>query len=128
MEITTETQFPLPPGAEVSLKCSAGFTLTGDTTVTCEEGTSFLFESAPVCQLGLYQAVNTYVTFKCTKVCISKTCYEAFALKLILTHVTKIKLNISNIICPNLQMNATDCQTYQIYKQNLSFLYLTIPW
>ena len=58
MEITTETQFPLPPGAEVSLKCSAGFTLTGDMTVTCKEGTTFLFESAPVCQLGLHQAVD----------------------------------------------------------------------
>ena len=49
----TETQFPLPPGSEVSLKCSTGYTLTGDTTVTCKEGTTLLFNNTPVCQLGL---------------------------------------------------------------------------
>ena len=51
--MTTETQFPLPPGSEVSLKCTTGYTLTGDTTVTCKEGRTFLFTNAPVCQLGL---------------------------------------------------------------------------
>ena len=29
-----DKQFPLIPGSEVSLKCSTGYTLTGDTTVT----------------------------------------------------------------------------------------------
>ena len=49
-----ETQFPVPPGSEVSLKCSTGYTLTGDTTVTCKEGRTFLFTSNndPACQLG----------------------------------------------------------------------------
>ncbi|KAL5259814.1 hypothetical protein ACHWQZ_G010058 [Mnemiopsis leidyi] len=49
--ITTERQFPLPPGSEVSLKCSTGHTLTGDTTVTCTDGTVFSFTEAPLCVL-----------------------------------------------------------------------------
>ena len=52
-EITTETQFPLTPGSEVSLKCSAGYTLIGDTTVTCTEGREFSFSEAPLCAEGL---------------------------------------------------------------------------
>ena len=36
----------------MSLKCSTGYTLTGDTTVTCKEGRMFTFKNAPVCQLG----------------------------------------------------------------------------
>ena len=51
-EIITETQFPLPPGAEVSLKCSPGHTLTGDSTVTCVEGTDFSSANTPSCVLG----------------------------------------------------------------------------
>ncbi|KAL5263909.1 hypothetical protein ACHWQZ_G005104 [Mnemiopsis leidyi] len=50
-EIKTETQFPLPPGSEVSLKCSTGYTLTGDKTVTCTEGTTFSFTETPLCVL-----------------------------------------------------------------------------
>ena len=52
--MTTETQFPLPPGSEVSLKCSTGYTLTGDTTVTCEKGETFSFTILPVCELGRF--------------------------------------------------------------------------
>ena len=51
--MTTETQFPLTPGSEVTLKCSAGYTLTGDTTVTCTEGREFSFTEAPLCAEGL---------------------------------------------------------------------------
>ena len=51
--MTTETQFPLPPGSEVSLKCSTGFTLTGDNIVTCVKGTQFSFNQPPVCALGM---------------------------------------------------------------------------
>ncbi|XP_063686558.1 uncharacterized protein LOC134820256 [Bolinopsis microptera] len=47
-EIITETQFPLPPGAEVSLKCSPGHTLTGDSTLTCVEGTNFSSMNTPL--------------------------------------------------------------------------------
>ncbi|KAL5248183.1 hypothetical protein ACHWQZ_G017382 [Mnemiopsis leidyi] len=47
----TETQFPLPPGNEVSLKCRTGYTLSGDKTVTCQEGGTFSFTNPPVCQL-----------------------------------------------------------------------------
>ena len=53
-EVVTETQFPLPPGGEVSLKCSPGHTLTGDSTVTCVEGTKFTFTTTPSCDLGLW--------------------------------------------------------------------------
>ena len=49
----TETAFPVPPGSEVSLKCSVGYTLTGDTTVTCKEGRTFLFNNTPACQIGM---------------------------------------------------------------------------
>ena len=52
-EIRTETQFPVPPGEEVSLKCSSGHTLTGDNTVTCLEGTNFKLNDAPTCVKGL---------------------------------------------------------------------------
>jgi len=48
----TETEFPLPPGDEVSLKCSPGHTLTGDSTVTCVEGTDFSSANTPSCVLG----------------------------------------------------------------------------
>ena len=48
----TETQFPLPPGSVLSLKCNTGYTLTGDTTVTCA-GTELSFTVAPSCVLGL---------------------------------------------------------------------------
>ena len=51
-EMKTETQFPLPPGSEVSLMCNTGYTLTGDTTVTCT-GTELSFNEAPSCVLGL---------------------------------------------------------------------------
>ena len=60
-EIKTETQFPQPPGSEVSLKCSTGYTLTGDTTVTCKEGRTFLFFVAPVCQLGLNFKIKVFL-------------------------------------------------------------------
>ncbi|KAL5266359.1 hypothetical protein ACHWQZ_G003697 [Mnemiopsis leidyi] len=50
-EMKTETQFPLQPGSEVSLKCSAGYTLTGDTMVTCVKGTLFSFNQPPLCSL-----------------------------------------------------------------------------
>ena len=53
-EMSTETQFPVPPGGEVSLKCSPGHTLTGDTTVTCVEGATFSFSDSPACVLGLF--------------------------------------------------------------------------
>ena len=52
-EILTETQFPLPPGSKVSLKCGPGHSLTGDTTVTCIEGREFSFDNVPSCVLGL---------------------------------------------------------------------------
>ena len=48
----TETQFPLPPGSVLSLKCNTGYTLTGDATVTCA-GTELSFTEAPSCMLGL---------------------------------------------------------------------------
>ena len=51
--MTTETQFPLPPGSEVSLKCSTGYTLTGDNVVTCAKGSQFSFNQTPVCSLGM---------------------------------------------------------------------------
>ena len=51
--MTTETQFPLSPGSEVSLKCSTGYTLTGDATVTCTGGKAFSFTDAPLCAEGL---------------------------------------------------------------------------
>ena len=54
----TETQFPLPPGDEVSLKCSPGHTLTGDSTVTCVEGTGFSFTVTPSCVLGLNTKIS----------------------------------------------------------------------
>ncbi|KAL5253100.1 hypothetical protein ACHWQZ_G015760 [Mnemiopsis leidyi] len=49
--VNTETQFPLPPRSEVSLKCRTGYTLSGDRTVTCQEGRTFSFTNPPVCQL-----------------------------------------------------------------------------
>ena len=52
MEMKTETQFPLPPGSEVSLMCNTGYTLTGDMTVTCT-GTELSFNETPSCVLGL---------------------------------------------------------------------------
>ena len=52
-EITTETQFPIPPGTEVSLKCSTGHTLNGDNTVTCVENTEFSFDDTPSCSQGI---------------------------------------------------------------------------
>ena len=51
--IMSETQFPMPPGSEVSLKCSPGHSLTGDAIVKCEEGTTFSFTVSPSCVLGL---------------------------------------------------------------------------
>ncbi|KAL5260641.1 hypothetical protein ACHWQZ_G010705 [Mnemiopsis leidyi] len=51
LQIKTETQFPLLPGSVVSLECSTGYSLTGDTTVTCGEGTVFSFSTAPACVL-----------------------------------------------------------------------------
>ena len=51
--MTTDVQFPLPPGTEVPLKCGPGHTLTGDTTVTCEEGTTFSLNESPTCVYGL---------------------------------------------------------------------------
>ena len=55
----TETQFPLPPGDEVSLKCTPGHTLTGDTTVTCQEGTNFSFAHSPYCTSGLFADITS---------------------------------------------------------------------
>ena len=49
----TETEFPRPPGDEVSLKCSPGHTLTGDSTIICVEGTDFSSTNAPSCIKGL---------------------------------------------------------------------------
>ena len=51
-QVETESQFPIPPGSEVSLKCSPGHSLTGDDIVTCDEGTTFLFNDSPSCVLG----------------------------------------------------------------------------
>ena len=62
-EIITETQFPLPPGSEVSLKCSPGHTLTGDSTVTCVQGTDFSFINTPFCELGTMVITLNYLNF-----------------------------------------------------------------
>ena len=51
-EITTETVFPILSGDEVTLKCSAGYKLRGDTTVTCVQGTEFSFSNIPACAPG----------------------------------------------------------------------------
>ena len=59
-KITTETQFPLKPGSEVALKCSPGHTLTGDSAVTCLEGTTFSYTNTPTCTLGLVINVSLY--------------------------------------------------------------------
>ena len=59
----TETQFPLPPGSEVSLKCSPGHTLTGDSTVTCVQGTDFSFVNTPFCELGTMVNTPNYLNF-----------------------------------------------------------------
>ncbi|KAL5265953.1 hypothetical protein ACHWQZ_G006558 [Mnemiopsis leidyi] len=47
--ILTETQFPIPPGTEVSVFCRPGHTLSGDTAVTCLQDTEFHFTTPPLC-------------------------------------------------------------------------------
>ena len=49
--ITTET-FPVDYSTEVSVECSTGHTLSGDSSITCEQGTTFNFEDEPVCNIG----------------------------------------------------------------------------
>ena len=83
-EMTTETQFPLTPGSEVSLKCSTGYTLTGDTTVTCTEGTVFSFIEAPSCVQGLSKI--QYNAFS-----VVKTVFKMKTIKSILFYVLYIE-------------------------------------
>ena len=49
--ITTET-FPVDYGTVVSVECNTGHTLSGDSSITCEKGTTFIFGNEPVCNIG----------------------------------------------------------------------------
>ena len=46
----------------MSVKCRSGYTLTGDTAVTCVDGTDFSFTNAPSCVLGLLFVVGILFT------------------------------------------------------------------
>ena len=50
--IITETRFPVPPGTEITLGCETGYSLSGDSIVTCLRNTDFQHSSVPVCTRG----------------------------------------------------------------------------
>ena len=50
--IITETRFPVPPGTEITLGCETGYSLSGDSIVTCLKDNDFQHSSVPVCTRG----------------------------------------------------------------------------
>ena len=44
-----DKDFPVKAGTVMALSCKAGYQLTGDSTVTCTEGTVFKFSVEPEC-------------------------------------------------------------------------------
>jgi|ERR1712176_145766 len=47
--LTSKTQLPVSAGADVTIGCSPGTDLRGDSTVTCVEGQEFSYTTKPEC-------------------------------------------------------------------------------
>ena len=61
--ITTET-FPVDYSTEVSVECNTGHTLSGDSSITCVQGTTFNYGSVPVFDIGKKYNIVYRVTQK----------------------------------------------------------------
>ena len=49
----TEASFPVMDGTLIFVACTAGHSLTkGDTAITCDKGSEFIFGDEPICELG----------------------------------------------------------------------------
>ena len=51
--MVVDAEFPISIGSEVALECPEVFFSTGDSTVTCLEGTQFYFNTEPTCEREL---------------------------------------------------------------------------
>ena len=47
--MVSSSTFPVSAGTVLSLKCDAGYELTGDTEVTCIQNTDFQYSEEPNC-------------------------------------------------------------------------------
>ena len=52
--LATTVTFPVNYGTLVSVGCNTGNTLSGDSSITCEKGSEFTFNTQPACTLGEY--------------------------------------------------------------------------
>ena len=50
--LETEETFPVDYGTVVSVDCSTGYTLSGSSSITCEQGTTFNSVNEPVCNIS----------------------------------------------------------------------------
>jgi len=50
--MSTTTDFPVAAGTSFDLLCDTGYTMAGNTTVTCEGGNEYGYSIQPVCVLG----------------------------------------------------------------------------
>ena len=50
--LTTTVTFPVNYGTLVPVGCNTGNTLSGDSSITCEKDTAFVYTAEPVCNQG----------------------------------------------------------------------------
>ena len=52
-KVTTDTKFPVPYGTKITVKCAEMyFKTSGDDVVQCDGGTSYKYNSVPICTPG----------------------------------------------------------------------------
>ena len=52
--LRSDSLFPVNTGSNVFVSCIPGYSLTqGDSTITCEMDSQFLYENEPICELGM---------------------------------------------------------------------------
>ena len=52
--VKTDSQFPVNVNTQISVSCKTGYSLQGDTTITCVKDVAFSYTNKPICILGMW--------------------------------------------------------------------------
>ena len=64
--VTTDTQFPVSYGTEITVKCTEGYSKSsGNDMVTCRGGAKYRYTAVPICKAGdileyIIQVIQSY--------------------------------------------------------------------
>ena len=58
-DVESSASFPEPHNTPITVSCPTGYELGGDTTVTCDEGTTFTYTTIPSCTIKSKSLVDS---------------------------------------------------------------------